>query len=72
MGFDVESIAAAAQAMHTRLAAVGRPGVETLDLAKRPLYAFDRDALAAEARRWHAWGFDREGNAIQLEITVPS
>ena len=72
MGFDVESISEAAQAMHLRLLTVGRPGVETLDLTKRPLYAFDRDALPAEARRWQAWGFDREGNALQLEITVPS
>ena len=72
MGFDVEAISQAAQAMHARLLTVGRPGVETLDLAERPFYAFDRDALPTEARRWQAWGFDREGNALQLEITVPS
>lgn len=70
MGFDVEAIAGAAEEMHRRLLAVGPTAVETLDLAKRPNYDFDLAVVPAEAVRWGAWGFDREGNALAMEITV--
>ncbi len=71
MGFDVEAIATAAQATHSRLVQGGRTGVADLDLAERPFYAYDREALPAEARRWQAWGFDRDGTSLELEVTVP-
>ena len=71
MGFDVDSIATAAERIHARLLKGGLTGIGALDLAVRPLYAFDRGELAAEALRWGAWGFDRDGKALELEVTVP-
>lgn len=70
MGFDVESIATAAERTHARLLEVGPGGVASLDLSERPRYAFDPAELGDEARRWSAWGFDEEGNAMELEVTV--
>ena len=34
------------------------------------LFAFDATKLPAEARRWSAWGFDADGAATVMEITV--
>ena len=71
MGFDVEAIAAASEAMHARLLNGGPEKVGMLDLTERPHYAFDVGALAGEARRWGAWGFGRDGEPLELEVTVP-
>lgn len=71
MGFDVEAIAADAESMRVRLLAGGPAGVKHLDLTRRPVYAFDRGALAGESRRWGAWGFGREGEPLEMEVRVP-
>ncbi len=71
MGFDVEAIAAAAHRVHSRLLQGGPTAVAEVNLAERPFYAYDRGALAAEARRWQAWGFDVDGNPLELQVTVP-
>lgn len=70
MGFDVEAICAAAENMYARLLAAGPEGVRGLDLGRRPLYVFEAGALAAEARRWRAWGFDDVGEPEAMQITV--
>lgn len=70
MGFDVEQICRAAEEMYGRVVAAGPEGVTTLNLARRPYYAFDAGALPAEARRWRAWGFDADGVAEEMTITV--
>ncbi|HNM77993.1 MAG TPA: hypothetical protein PKI89_06505, partial [Tepidiformaceae bacterium] len=70
MGFDVEQICRAAEEMYGRVVAAGPEGVTTLNLARRPYYAFDAGALPAEARRWQAWGFDADGVAEEMTITV--
>ena len=69
MGFDVERICRAAERQHAVLLADG-PGHVVFDPAKVPLYEFEADCLQAEALRWRAWGFDREGSAAEMEITV--
>lgn len=70
MGFDVEAICRAAEDMHRRLLAAGPTGVDSLDLSLRPRYAFDAASLAAEAVKWGAWGFDQDGRACVMEVTV--
>ena len=71
MGFDVETIARAAEDVHERLRAAGPDSVDTVDLSLRPRYEFDNAALAREARKWGAWGFDADGLETVMEITVP-
>ena len=70
LGFDIEAISAAAEDMYGRLLAAGPDRVNELDLSQRPFYAFEPRRVPAEARRWHAWGFDDEGCALPMEITV--
>ena len=69
MGFDVEGICAAAEHQHEALIANG-PGHVEFDPALVPLYACDTVRLAAEGPRWRAWGFDRDGLGLQMEIAV--
>ena len=71
MGFDVEAIARAAEGTHARLLAAGPAEMAAVDLSLRPFFAFDQAGLAAEAQRWGAWGFDRQGIALALEVLVP-
>ena len=70
LGFDIEEIAAAAEALHARLLAAGPARVTEVDLRRRPVYRFDRDLLARQAVRDRAWGFDAEGKATEMEITI--
>jgi hypothetical protein len=70
MGFDVDAICRDAEAAHARLLADGRDRV-VYDPALAPRWRWDRSRLAEEARRWRAWGFDREGNPLELEIPDP-
>lgn len=70
MGFDVERICREAEAALAAVDALGKGRVDELDLRLAPHYEFDSSKLAAEARRWDAWGFDREGNPLELEIPV--
>lgn len=70
MGFDVETICRAAEDVYRRLQVAGPDRVATLDLERRPFYEFDATVLAEEARRWHAWGFDDDGTARPMQITV--
>ena len=69
MGFDVERICQAAERQHATLVADG-PGHVVFDPANTPVYEFDPDLLPAEAQRWRAWGFDRDGSALEMEIIV--
>lgn len=70
LGFDVEAICASTEEMYARLVATGPSGVSSLDLERRPVFAFDAATLATDARRWQAWGFDTQGHALTMEITV--
>lgn len=70
MGFDVERICSDAEDMYARVVAAGPDRVDAIDLTRRPFYEFDAKRLAAEARRWRAWGFDDEGEPERMTITV--
>lgn len=70
MGFDIEAICNATEDMYARLLAAGPGGVGAIDLARRPLYVFDAAQLPQETKRWGAWGFDDDGEALPMTITV--
>lgn len=70
MGFDVDAICRAAEDMYARLHTAGPHGVASIDLSVRPVYAFDRTKMAAEAQKWKAWGFDDGGRPLPMSITV--
>jgi len=70
MGFDVERICRDAEAMYARVTELGRERIGEFDASQRPFYEFDQAKLPAEARRWSAWGFDADGNALEMEIAV--
>lgn len=70
MGFDAEAICRDAEDAYARIVALGKARIREFDLSRRPVYAFDGAALAAEAIRWQAWGFDAAGEAWPMEITV--
>ena len=70
MGFDVDGISRDTADAHARVLALGRGHMDQFDLSRRPLYAFDAAALPAEAVRWQAWGFDKDGVSIPMEIAV--
>jgi hypothetical protein len=70
MGFDVERICGEAEAALRVVDALGQGRVAEFDLRRAPRLAYDQDALSVEARRWGAWGFDREGNPLEVEIPV--
>jgi len=70
MGWDVETIARDTEDALRRVHELAPSRLAEFDLARRPLFAFDRAKLRAESVRWHAWGFDADGNAEEMEITV--
>ncbi len=70
LGFDVEAIATAAEDVYRRIAVAGQDNVRSIDLSRRPVFAFDEGRLAAEARRWRAWGFDEQGIAEPQTIVI--
>lgn len=70
MGFDVEAICRDAERAHLRLREAGPGRAEELYPGYEPTYAVDEAALPREAVRWDAWGFDREGHALAMEIAV--
>lgn len=70
MGFDVDRICLEASRMLEAVNALGKGRVEDVDRSLTPRYAFDEGVLPAEARRWDAWGFDKSGKAVEMEIAV--
>lgn len=70
MGFNVHEICAAAERLLDELPSLDQDRIHTLIPRSVPAYRLDEGRLAEEARRWGAWGFDREGNALEMEITV--
>ena len=70
MGFDVDAICQAAEDVYGRVLAAGPQAVATVDISRRPRYAFDASNLSAEARKWDAWGFDDAGEPLEMTITV--
>ena len=70
MGWEVERIASDAEEALRRVVEPGPGRTREFNLARRPVFAFSHSELGAEARRWNAWGFDAEGNALEMEITV--
>lgn len=70
MGFDVELISAAAERCHEHALGLGRQGLADFDYSMVPNWTFDETAIAAEAVRWDAWGFDRKGLPLEMTITV--
>ena len=70
IGFDIEEICAATERLYSALVAGGPQGVVLLDLSLRPVFAFEHGRLRGHAIRDGLWGFDREGNALPMEITI--
>lgn len=70
MGFDIETICRDTEDAYRRIVALGGERIAHFDLAQRPVYAFDPEAVAAESIRWQAWGFDAEGRGLTMEIAV--
>ncbi len=70
MGFDVDAIWRDTADARDRVLALGPGRMGEFVVAKRPVYVFDAEALPAEARRWGAWGFDKDGLSIPMEIAV--
>ena len=70
MGFDVEAICLQGERSLAQVEELCPGGLERFDWTAVPHYGFDEEQLANEARRWSAWGFDRNGNALPMEIDV--
>lgn len=70
MGWDVNHIMSVAEQAHAVVNQLGKGNLEGFDFSLRPFYAFDETALASEAQRWDAWGFDAEGSPLEMEIAV--
>ncbi len=70
MGFDVDRIVRETEAARAIVARVGRAEPAGFNLDRAPKYRCDLTVLASEARRWRAWGFDSDGEALEMEITV--
>jgi uncharacterized protein len=70
MGWDVERIASDTEEALRRVRDLSPVSLAEFDLTRRPGFEFDRTVLRAEARRWSAWGFDPDGNVLDMEITV--
>lgn len=70
MGFDVDGIARELDAARTELLRLGPTNVSQFPLGLRPRLTYNRNLLAREARRWKAWGFDEEGRALAMEVTL--
>ena len=70
MGFDVDRLCREAQRVLEAVNEFGKGRVDELDRALTPRYDFDAEMMPDEARRWAAWGFDRDGNACEMEIAV--
>lgn len=70
MGFDVERICSDGENVYRRVTELGPEGMSEFDVALRPVYNVDLNALKHDAPRWHAWGFDASGNALPMTITV--
>lgn len=69
MGFDVDEICRVAERAQARLRTDG-PEATAVHAELTPVYAVDESRLAEEAKRWGAWGFDRDGNALPMEIVA--
>lgn len=70
LGINVDEICTAATAALAVIETAGSPRVPA-DPALVPVYRFDPTGLAADALRWRAWGFDRDGKALTMPIQVP-
>lgn len=70
MGFDVERIAQEADAARAEVNRLGPGRLDRFDARRVPVFACELSNLGEEARRWGAWGFDRDGKALEMEITV--
>ncbi|MFN0147149.1 MAG: DUF309 domain-containing protein [Dehalococcoidia bacterium] len=69
MGFDVDAICRQVESAHRALIANGPENV-VYDPGAAPHFACDESHLAAEGLRWRAWGFDRDGRALEMQIDV--
>ncbi|HMO54132.1 MAG TPA: hypothetical protein PJ994_06485, partial [Tepidiformaceae bacterium] len=65
-----ERISGDAADVYRRLLDLGSLRVRELDLALRPWFAFDAEALRTEAIRWGAWGFDDSGASRHMTIVI--
>lgn len=70
LGFDIERICLDAEDVYARVMERAPGQMESFDVVRRPFYAVDLERLPAEAKRWGLWGFDEEGNALPMTITV--
>ncbi len=67
MGFDVERVCLDAEAAHALLVEDG-PSSVRYSLDSAPRWRWDGSRLREEALRWLAWGFDRAGLPLEMEI----
>jgi hypothetical protein len=70
MGFDVDRILLDTDAAGAIVSDLGPGRLADFDLARAPAYRCNESVIASEARRWQAWGFDADGKALEMEITV--
>lgn len=70
LGFDIETVCTGVEDVYGRVLAAGPDGLWAFDLARRPVFTYDPGLLRAHALRDGAWGFDQEGTALEMEITI--
>lgn len=70
MGFDVDGIVKSAERAKRELERLGHERLDEFDPRLAPVFRWDPRRVEAEAIRWNAWGFDEEGQAASMEITV--
>lgn len=70
LGFAVDRICRQAEAAHAELIARGPARVDEIYPEFVPFLEVDLEALPAEARHWSAWGFDRDGRALEMQVPI--
>lgn len=70
LGFDVDEICIAAEGCLRQVESLCPGDLERFDYGHIPVYICDEELIPASARKWMAWGFDREGAALPMEIDV--
>ncbi len=70
LGFDVDEICIAAEGCLRQVEELCPGGLERFNYGHIPVYICEESLIPGSARKWDAWGFDREGKALPMEIDV--
>lgn len=70
LGFDIDEVCLAAEDCLRQVEELCPGGLGRFSYGHIPVYICDEELIPASARHWDAWGFDREGNALSMEIDV--